>query len=535
MLRSIFISIILYSFGAVPLIGQIDSSEVNQSPYSVVYNHLYHLQKENYDAEKSLLSFPKNPYRTIENSIKLKAILDGKGLYVDLASLPRNENYRDSSLNEHKFIPFEDVPDIAIVKYQKGWFYSKETLLAIESLYGETYQFGQWLPKIFPINPWHNVFLGLKIWQWLSLAILLALLFLLFLFFRLITKRILLKLIPQKFKLFKSFDSSLKKLVYALSLFLAFRLFKILLPQILLPPYLNSLLIKGIDIMLVVFVLLVGLRLIQFIFGYFETLSNRTENTLDDQLVPVLRKMAKLILVVIAILYILSILEVNITAILAGVSIGGLALALAAQDTVKNFLGSVMIFVDRPFQVGDWVEFDGVSGTIEEVSIRSTRIRTFENSLTYIPNGMLANKIIDNKGLRVYRRFATKIGIVYGTPPDKIELFVKGLRRIIEIHPTALNDRHEVHLNEFSSSSINIYFTVLFEVNTWSDELSSRHEILLDIMKLAKVLEVDFAFPTQTLYLHNHNEEEWDKSHVESSNKLELFLKQLQSGKISPQ
>ena len=203
----------------------------------------------------------------------------------------------------------------------------------------------------------------------------------------------------------------------------------------------------------------------------------------------------------IGLLFILNNLNVNITALLAGLSIGGLALALAAQETIKNFFGSIMIFLDRPFQIGDWISSDGIDGTVEEVGFRSTRIRTFRNSVTSVPNGRLADLTIDNHGLRMYRRFNTHIAVTYDTPPEVISTFVEGLKKIVARHPFTRKDYYEIHLHEMGNSSLNILFYIFFQVPGWTEELTCRHQILLEVLKLAESMKVRFAFPTQTLHM----------------------------------
>jgi MscS family membrane protein len=168
--------------------------------------------------------------------------------------------------------------------------------------------------------------------------------------------------------------------------------------------------------------------------------------------------------VAIGLLYVLQSLNFDITTLLAGISIGGIALALAAQDTLKNFFGSLMIFIDKPFQIGDWINFNEVDGTVEEVGFRSTRVRTFANSLVYVPNGKLADSTIDNFGLRQYRRFSTTISLTYDTPTALIRQFVDGLNEIVANHPDTRKDFWEVKLNTMGSHSLNIMFYIFFAV-----------------------------------------------------------------------
>ena len=160
-----------------------------------------------------------------------------------------------------------------------------------------------------------------------------------------------------------------------------------------------------------------------------------------------------------------------------------------------------MIFLDRPFQIGDLVEFNGVLGTIEEVGVRATRIRTPKNSLTYVPNAIIADTIINNLGMRVFRQFHTELGVTYDSSPESIEQFVEGLRSIIELHPYTKKDNYEVHLNSFAESSINIMMNMYFDTEMWSEELKYRHEIMIAIIKLAESMEIRFAFPTRTLHI----------------------------------
>jgi len=209
-----------------------------------------------------------------------------------------------------------------------------------------------------------------------------------------------------------------------------------------------------------------------------------------------------------------------------------LAFALAAQDTIKNFFGSLMIFVDRPFQVGDWITSGDLDGTVEEVGFRSTRIRTFRNSVMSIPNGVITNQMIDNHGLRVYRRFMTTIALTYDTPPELIDVFVKGLKQIVEDHPKTRKDYYEIHFNNMGSSSLDVLFYIFFNVPSWTDELVARHEVLLEIVRLAEHLGVNFAFPTQTLHVETFPEKKGNSpEYIDSSPELKKKLEDYVSKK----
>ena len=193
--------------------------------------------------------------------------------------------------------------------------------------------------------------------------------------------------------------------------------------------------------------------------------------------------------------------NVNVTALIAGVSIGGLALALAAQDTVKNLIASALIFVDKPFQIGDYVIAGGQEGTIVEVGFRSTRIQQVDTSIITIPNGTIANMPITNLGVRQSRLFNIMIGVTYDTPPEKIEAYIGQLKELVLNHPRTKNEPFYVHLREMAGSSINIMFRCYIDTTAFPEELQIKEEIYLEIIRIAQQLGVNFAFPSQSIYI----------------------------------
>lgn len=239
---------------------------------------------------------------------------------------------------------------------------------------------------------------------------------------------------------------------------------------------------------------------------YFMGLAKQSENKFDDILVPLLRKSAKFVVFTVGIIAIGNSLNLNMKSILAGMGIGGLAFALAAKDTLGNFFGSLTVLLDRPFRIGDWVVLDGkVEGTVETVGLRSTRIRTFGNTLTSVPNGMLTNIVIDNFGARDFRRFKTFASLQYDTPPEKIEAFCEGVRQLIVGHKLTRKDLFNVYLYNMSSSSLDVMIDVSWKVPDRAQELQERHRMLMDILRLGEKIGVEFAFPTQTLHLFNED------------------------------
>ena len=250
-------------------------------------------------------------------------------------------------------------------------------------------------------------------------------------------------------------------------------------------------------------VLQVAYRAIDIFMDVLARRATKTESKLDDSLVPLLRTAVRLFVTFVGLLFVLQNLDINVSSLIAGLGLGGLAIALAAQDTVRNLLGGVTIFADKPFEVGDWVVVDGVEGTVEAVGFRSTRVRTFYNSLISVPNGNLMDSGIDNMGQRRWRRYKTTLGVAYHTKPDQLQAFVEGIRAIIQANPGMRQDYYIVEFHGFGATSLDILVYCFIDAEDWNEELRTRHVLNLDIMRLAESLQVEFAFPTQTLHIAN--------------------------------
>jgi MscS family membrane protein len=234
--------------------------------------------------------------------------------------------------------------------------------------------------------------------------------------------------------------------------------------------------------------------------------AEKTETKIDDVVYPMVRTSLRIFIVVFGIIYGGLALNINIWPAVTAVGIGSLGFAFAAKDTLENFFGSATVLIDRPFSVGDWVVIDDVEGTVEQIGFRSTRVRTFYNSLITVPNANLVRAAVDNYGARRYRRWKTLVGVEYGTPPEKVVAFCEGIRELVRTHPYTRKDYFQVWLNQFGPSSLDILVYVFHETPDWSTELRERERLMLDMMRLADKLEVAFAFPTQTLHVFNEEQ-----------------------------
>lgn len=247
-------------------------------------------------------------------------------------------------------------------------------------------------------------------------------------------------------------------------------------------------------------------RVVDLFAVWLRARAEATDNKIDDVLAPLIPRTLKIFVTVIGVVFIADNLNIDITGLLAGLGLGGLAFALAAKDMVQNLFGSITVLLDRTFTVGDWIIVDGVEGTVEHMGFRSTRIRTFYNSLVTLPNSKFITAKVDNMGERRYRRYKARFGIAYDTPPERIEAFCEALRELVRQHPYMRKDYFQVYLNDLGASALEVLVYVFWETPDWSAELRERHRFLLDCLRVARELGVEYAFPTQTLYLR---QEDW--------------------------
>lgn len=473
------------------------------NPYEVIYNHLQYLQEATRNPEqaaKSLFRGDRSDKELEQLSIELKQIFDGSGNYIDLEDLPRDGNYYDSLTRKARYILISDFPDIYVQKYGDRWVFSDRTVSEIDKIHKSVYPFGT--DKLLNLLPklGNNKYLGLHLWQYLGILIIITLGFVIHFLLTLVIRVVLVKVMHKYGKI----DLAKGVLIPAakpFSLMLVAAMLKILIPTLQLPPYIAVNLILIARALVPFFATIFFYKLVDILGIYFVKLAERSENTLDDQLVPLIRKILRFFVVVVGFIAVLNSFQLDIWPLLTGLSIGGLAFALAAQDTLKNFFGSLMIFIDRPFQIGDWVTSGEIDGTVEEVGFRSTRIRTFRDSVMYVPNSIISNSTVDNHGLRKYRRFYTKLSVTYDSPARLIQVFVKGIEQIVKNHPNTRKDYYNIFLNDYAASSLDVMLYIFFEVPDWNTELKCRQEIMLEVNKLAEHLGVRFAFPTQTLMI----------------------------------
>jgi MscS family membrane protein len=229
--------------------------------------------------------------------------------------------------------------------------------------------------------------------------------------------------------------------------------------------------------------------------------ARRTDNDLDDQLVPLLRKAGKLLVTAMAFLLAIQNLGYSVGGLLAGLGIGGLAFALAAKDTIANLFGGVTILVDRPFKVGHWITFDDTSGVVEEIGLRSSRIRTFAKTQVSVPNQALANATIENHSLMPKRRVKMSVGVTYATTPAQMRSLVERVETLLKNHPGVHQEFMLVKFTEFGASSLDLFVYYFSATTDWADHLQVKQELNLAIMETVEEMGLSIAFPTRTVHL----------------------------------
>lgn len=218
-------------------------------------------------------------------------------------------------------------------------------------------------------------------------------------------------------------------------------------------------------------------------------------------IIPLGRKTIVVVMWIVATLIALQNIGYSVTSLLAGIGLGGAAIALAAKDTLANFFGSIVIFVDKPFVVGDWVKVGAIEGTVEEVTLRVTRIRTFERSLITVPNSDLTTKPIENFSRMEKRRIKFEFGVSNETPVEQLEIAIERIRNQMKQDERLHSEPQHVYFSRFDDSSLKI-FILCFTVSTdYTEFLQARHTLLLNIKRELETLKIHFAFPSQMLYV----------------------------------
>lgn len=439
----------------------------------------------------------RTPAELQEAAKQIKGVYDTRALLVDVAGLSDAVGWVNPETGKPSFAPHPKLPEVVVEKQADGkWRWTKGSLDHVEKLYGETLtrSLSDQLPPSL-----RRKLLGVATWQYLAIALILVA--------GLIVRKIIevvvanrIRRLAERFgqqwasRIVDLFASPGATLAMAAMLGLTY-------PQLGLPIRAALAADVAVRMLFVLAIILAAYRAVDVVADRLQAKAELTESKLDDQLVPLIRKSLKVLVLVGGTLFMLQNLHVDVGSLIAGLGIGGLAFALAAKDTLANFFGSIMIFADRPFQIGDWIVVTGVEGIVEEVGFRSTRVRSFDNSLVTIPNAAFTESKIQNYGARTYRRCFVTINLTYDTTPEQMQAFVEGARAIVQANEFTRKDYYEIHMSGFGAHSLDVMVYFFFKVESWSAELREKHNVFLELLRLAQGLGVGFAFPTQTLHM----------------------------------
>jgi MscS family membrane protein len=241
--------------------------------------------------------------------------------------------------------------------------------------------------------------------------------------------------------------------------------------------------------------------------GTFITLHEKMESKFNFKtnkiLKPFLTKALRFTTIAIAIGIIAEEFEYDVSGFVAGLGLGGLAVAMAAKDTLANVFGGVVIIMDKPFDIGDWINVGSVEGVVEDINFRSTKIRTFDKAVVTVPNSILTAESITNNSRRGIRRITFKLGVVYSTPIEKLRRCIDNIERMLVEHPRVDKQAIYVKLDEFGDSSLNIFVYFFTNTANWEEYLNIKQDINFRILEILEKEGVSLAFPSTSIYFRN--------------------------------
>lgn len=456
----------------------------------------------------SRLSAPVRALKGRELAIQLKEVFD-RTAYVDVDAIP------DTLDGPPYLLLSRPQGDVIVARGDSGnWRFTADTVDRIPEMYDgvrdeEVVEGVQsvdrrlapslWLESKMPESLRQPSFL-LKRWKWLALFVLVLAGIVLDRLTTILVAKFWSSLFRRRTP--KAIDHELAtSTARPLGLVVMALLWSRALPWLGLPVTVLQILNTTIALLIAVGVVWAAYRLVDLLCAFLESKAELTASKTDDILIPLLRKALKVFVTVFGVVFVAENLDVEISSLLAGIGLSGLALALAAQDAIKNLFGSVLVILDRPFEVGDWVVTGGVEGSVEELGFRSTRIRTVNDSVVTLPNANLISAAVDNFGKRNFRRWNMTLGVAYDTPPEAIEAFCAGIRELIEEHPKTRKEKYQITFSDFGDSSLNVLCNLYLVDEGLDAYAAAKHELGLDILRLAERLGVEFAFPTRTLHL----------------------------------
>ncbi|MBM4282309.1 MAG: mechanosensitive ion channel family protein [Deltaproteobacteria bacterium] len=432
----------------------------------------------------------------------LQDTLDAVGVIVRPVDIPDDNNHLDARTFRAVFVLSPQAPRIRLQKNDRGeWRLPDDTVLQAEAIHDDLVgidleRFTRGLS-----SPWHRSFFGVQAWQGVALLAVFGLALLLrFLLGALVTRRLVVFAKSLSWEL--SFDE-LRAGSRPAGWLVACATIWVLVPALSLPARWTSRLLALDRVVAAFCIVWLSMRVVDLVATHLESQAKNSPSRMDDHVVPLTRRIVKLLLVLLGVVLALQSFGVDVGSLVAGLGIGGLAVALAAKDTIGNFFGSVAIFLDRPFQIGDWVATTSgaVEGTVETVGFRSTQIRTIADTIVTVPNAKMADAEINNFGARRHRRVRLNLAVTRDVDAEQLATFTQALHDRLTGLPHVKSTDVEVVAHDFTDSAIVVLVHFYVTATTWSEELRQRHGVVLDVLRLAQQAGLRLALPTRAISL----------------------------------
>ncbi len=482
-----------------------EDQPVKDSPRTALSRFLDLCRAGDYSGAARYLDLPPTEAdRGAELARKLKSVLDHYAWFeLDAISPLPGGNVEDglpAAVEEIAKIPgpgTQQVP-VRLVRHEDGrWEFSRETVKRIDGWYARLD--GVWLEEYLPARLLQPGPRNLLYWQWLALPLLLFCAWLLGILLSRVTRRVLERMAARTSARWD--DELLARIGGPLTLAWTLALTYLFLPWLGLFKTAEDFVHKSLR----------GAGLVIFFWALARSVDVAKQVLLEASwtkdhpsarsLLPLGTRVGKVIVFVLALVMLLSELGYSVTSLVAGLGIGGLALALAAQKTVENLFGAFSLGADQPFREGDFVHIEDFVGTVESIGLRSTRIRTLDRTIISVPNGKLADMRVESFTARDRLRLACTVGLVYETTVAQMREVLAGLERVLRAQPKLWPDAVVVRFASFGDSSLNVDIMAWFQTADWNEFQGIRQEVLLQFMEVVEKAGSSFAFPTRTLHV----------------------------------
>lgn len=302
-------------------------------------------------------------------------------------------------------------------------------------------------------------------------------------------------------KMVKSFEGPFRTLIGFSGIYIALRLLD-------LPMNVDAVILNLFRSLLIILIAWGFMNLFNQTSGVFENLAKRFSVEVNDILIQFIAKGTRIIIIALTVSIVVQEWGYNVNSFVAGLGIGGLAFALAAQDTLANLFGGMIITLDKPFTLEDWIETPSVEGVVEEISFRSTRVRTFSQALVHVPNASIVKEPITNWSRMGKRRVMFTLGVMYSTPREKLEGCTRMIEKLLRDHEEIDNEFIVVRFNEFNQSSLDIFIYCFALTTQWAEFLRIKEDINFKSMDILKSEGVSIAFPSRSIYFEKGHSEQ---------------------------